>query len=172
MNAKMATAEALEQQTYIPDADFSEIYEFLRRETSSRLCFLSGLAAGDRIEIPEAVHQILVQVVEAMNAGRAVSVVPRNLNMTTQQAADLLGVSRPTVVRLIESGDLKADRVGSRRRVLLSVVLAYRELRRTRQYAALDSMNVDIDDDDIEDAVEQSKAARKAIALRRANRSN
>ena len=88
--------------------------------------------------------------------------------LTTQQAADLLGVSRPTVVRLIDSGELDAERPGTRRQVLLRDVLEYRERRRQRQYEVLAETAVDIDDeDDPAEVVAQLKEVRKAVAARR-----
>lgn len=126
---------------------------------------LVGKGEGEQIELPEALYRILVQVVDAMAAGKAVTVTPQEPQLTTQQAADLLGVSRPTVVRLIESGEIRAERNGSRRRLLLGDVLAYRELRRQRQYAMLDATAVDIDsEDDPDQVIAQLRAARKAVA--------
>ncbi|MGB8020677.1 MAG: excisionase family DNA-binding protein [Candidatus Nanopelagicales bacterium] len=68
------------------------------------------------MEIPETVCRVLLQVLEAMKAGKAVTVAPQNTLLTTQQVADLLGVSRPTVVKLIENGELPAQTPGQRRR--------------------------------------------------------
>ena len=72
-------------------------------------------------------HQALTKVVAALHAGKAVTIAPQTMKLTTQQAADLLGVSRPTVVRLITDGTLPAERIGNRHRLLLDDVLAYRE---------------------------------------------
>lgn len=88
--------------------------------------------------LPAAVYRVLVQVVEAMQSGKAVTVAPQSKLLTTQQAADLLGVSRPTVVRLIDDGILPAETPGRRRRLVrLDDLLAYRALRREEQYRAL-----------------------------------
>lgn len=84
----------------------------------------------------------------ALHAGKAVTIAPQSMTLTTQQAADLLGVSRPTVVRLIKSGELAAERIGNRHRLVLDDVLAYREARRQRQYDALAESAMDIDADE------------------------
>jgi excisionase family DNA binding protein len=90
------------------------------------------------------------------------------MKLTTQQAADLLGVSRPTVVRLITDGTLSAERIGNRHRLLLDDVLAYREQRRNRQYEALAATAVDIDADDDPEVVRQRlREARRVVAERR-----
>ncbi|WP_214608203.1 helix-turn-helix domain-containing protein [Mycobacterium tuberculosis] len=97
----------------------------------------------------------------ALHAGKAVTIAPQSMTLTTQQAADLLGVSRPTVVRLIKSGELAAERIGNRHRLVLDDVLAYREARRQRQYDALAA------DEDPEVICEQLREARRVVAARR-----
>ena len=90
------------------------------------------------------------------------------MTLTTQQAADLLGVSRPTIVRLINDNVLPAERIGNRHRLLLDDVLAYRQSRRKRQYDALAATAIDIDSDDDPDTIKkQLRQARRAIAERR-----
>lgn len=104
----------------------------------------------------------------ALHAGKAVTIAPQSMTLTTQQAADLLGVSRPTVVRLIKSGELAAERIGNRHRLVLDDVLAYREARRQRQYDALAKSAMDIDaDEDPEVICEQLREARRVVAARR-----
>ena len=84
--------------------------------------------------------------------------------------ADLLGVSRPTVVRLINDNVLPAERIGNRHRLLLDDVLAYRDERRKRQYDALSATAIDIDsDDDPETIRKQLREARRVVAARRRN---
>jgi excisionase family DNA binding protein len=124
-----------------------------------------GAGEGEQVELPQTVYQVLVQVVAALAAGKAVTVSPTEPQLTTQQAADLLGVSRPTVVRLIESGELVAERIGNRRRLLLGEVLAYRERRRARQYAFLAATAVDLDDEDNPaEMIERLREARRQAA--------
>ncbi len=66
----------------------------------------------DRVELPREVHQVSSGAVQAaLHAGKAVTIAPQSMTLTTQQAADLLGVSRPTVVRLIKSAELAAERI-------------------------------------------------------------
>lgn len=167
---------ALEAHTYVPEVARDELAGVLRflaahagrhgRVPAARFLLVGG-AEGDQIELPEMVYRALVQVVEALAAGKAVTVTPQEPQLTTQQVADLLGVSRPTVVRLIESGELRAERNGVRRRVLLSDALAYRERRRQRQYAMLTATAVDLDDeDDPQEMLARLREARKAVAQR------
>jgi excisionase family DNA binding protein len=175
------TAGALEQQTYLPDqpeqlatvASFLEAHQSRRGSSPEPGYFLSGAQEGDQVEVPEGLHMVLLQVVEALQTGHAVTIAPQSSKLTTQQAADLLGVSRPTVVRLIDQGELPSERIGSRRKVLLRELLDYRERRRQRQYDAIAATGVELDAEDDPAAVqEQLRAIRKELADRRRGRTD
>ena len=168
-------AEAIETTTLLPDhpEELASVFGFLaaherRRGAAARPSYaLVGTDEHDRIELPETVPQALTKVVAALYAGKAVTIAPRTMTLTTQQAADLLGVSRPTIVRLIDHNELPAERIGNRHRLLLDDVLAYREQRRKRQYDALAAAAIDIDsDDDPETVRKQLRQARRAVAAR------
>ena len=170
------SAEAAEAVTFIPeDPDqlatvvrFLASHERVRGKVPSPSYALVGIGEHERIELPRSVHQALTKVVAALHAGKAVTIAPQTMTLTTQQAADLLGVSRPTVVRLITDGTLPAERIGNRHRVLLDDVLTYREQRRNRQYEALAATTVDINADDDPEVVRQRlREARRVIAQRR-----
>lgn len=169
-------AEAVEAVTFIPEdpdqlatvVGFLASHERVRGTVASPSYALVGVDEHDRIELPRSVHQALTKVVAALHAGKAVTIAPQTMKLTTQQAADLLGVSRPTVVRLITDGTLPAERIGNRHRLLLDNVLAYREQRRNRQYEALAAATVDIDAGDDPDVVRQRlREARRVVAERR-----
>lgn len=69
-------------------------------------------------------------MVTALQAGNAVTSAPQSMTVTTWQYADLCGVSCPTVVRLISSGELPAEPIGNRHQPVFDDVFAYREVRR------------------------------------------
>jgi len=100
-------------------------------------------ADGGRLEVPDPVFAALVQVATAMAHGQGVTVIPRNAMLTTQEAADLLGISRPTLVRLLAEGELAFEQRGRHRRIMLSDLLAYQERLRTDRRDALDRMAVE-----------------------------
>lgn len=167
---------ALKQETYLPgvghEPQMAKVYDFLQaHEDAGRgrpdvPCFLSGTTPDDRVELPEELYRVLRQVAEALQAGLAVTVAPTTKTLTTQQAAELLGVSRPTVIRLLDEGEIPFDRVGSHRRIILRDLLAYRERRRTAQYAALEATAID-DEEDLDVALDRLKTARREVAERR-----
>src|SRR5262245_32769033 len=82
---------------------------------------------GERLELPDAVFRLLKDIARNMQLGRAVVLIPENQQLTTQRAADLLGVSRPHLVKLLETGELSYHKAGSHRRVFLKDLLAYQK---------------------------------------------
>ncbi|BAZ23260.1 hypothetical protein NIES4073_41480 [Kalymmatonema gypsitolerans NIES-4073] len=84
---------------------------------------------GEQITIPNSVYQVLLQVIQAMASGQAISIIPLEREMTTQQAADFLNVSRPYLIKLLEQGEIRYTMVGSHRRVFFEDLLRYKEQR-------------------------------------------
>lgn len=97
-------------------------------------------ANGEPLALPEVVLRSIVEVIDAAADGCAPLVLRSPDDLTTEQAALVLGVSRPTVVRMIEAGKLPAHMVGTHRRLALDDVVACRELSRGRRRDALDQM--------------------------------
>ena len=95
---------------------------------------------GEHLVLPPEVFEVLRDVVTAMAQGQAVTIAPVHQRLTTQEAADLLGISRPTFVKLLEDGEMPYEQPGRHRRVLLSDVLAYRQRRSVQAREALDRM--------------------------------
>ena len=85
-----------------------------------------------------------------------------------QQAADLLGISRPTLIKALDEKQLPYTRSGTHRRIALTDVLDYRERRRQAQYAAIDALSVDVDEtSDIDQTLADLRRARKEVAAKR-----
>ena len=99
---------------------------------------------GEQVPLPEEVYQVLVEVVEAMREGKVITLVPRTQRLTTQEAADFLGVSRPTLVKLLEEGKIPFDQPGRHQRILFTDLLAYTERQHADRRAALDQMTEDV----------------------------
>ena len=136
---------ARKAQTYLPEADArEEILDFaeLMRELEVFLTQNSSKAAlvdpqGNARPIPDEIFRILDQVTNALASGEGITIVPQGMTMTTQQAADFLGISRPTLVRLLEADEIPFEQPGRHRRVRLEDLLAYQSTFRTERRDAL-----------------------------------
>lgn len=89
------------------------------------------------IEVPVAALRMLVDILANMAAGNAMSLVPIHAELTTQQAADFLNVSRPYLVGLIDRGELAHHKVGTHRRVYFRDLMSYRETQLKKSKAGL-----------------------------------
>ena len=94
----------------------------------------------DELVLPGHVLQLLLDVLSEVSQGNAVSLIPHHQEVSTQEAASLLNVSRPFLVGLLQKGELPFRKVGSHRRVLLTDVLAYKEKTEKQRNQALDEL--------------------------------
>jgi excisionase family DNA binding protein len=92
---------------------------------------------GQRLEIPTSIYKVLVVAVASMARGNAVSIVPVHHELTTQQAADLLNVSRPHLVKLLKQGGIPYHKTGSHRRIYFEDLMRYRDVRDAERREAL-----------------------------------
>jgi excisionase family DNA binding protein len=92
---------------------------------------------GESLAIPTPIYKVLVAAVAAMAQGNAVSIVPVHHELTTQQAAELLNVSRPHLVKLLDAGEIPHHKTGSHRRIYFEDLMRYRDLRDAQRREAL-----------------------------------
>jgi excisionase family DNA binding protein len=97
---------------------------------------------GDEtLVVPRGAVELLARILAHMAAGQGVSVVPSHAELTTQQAADMLNVSRPFLIGLLEAGEVEYRRVGKHRRVKASSLLDYMRHDDQRQREAADELS-------------------------------
>jgi excisionase family DNA binding protein len=141
---------------------FIEAHEERHGTSPEPTFFLTGADEHDRVELTEQLHAILKQVVQALSHGQSISILTRDQEITTQQAAEILGLSRPTVVRLIDEGELRAHVPGAvRRKLRLAEVLAYREELRARRNRFITESSAEYDDANDDDVAALLAQARR-----------
>jgi len=94
----------------------------------------------EAVTIPATAFRLLVAILDEMAAGNAVRLIPHHAELATQEAAELLNVSRPFVVKLLDEGQIPSRLVGKHRRVLFKDVVTYRDEHFRARSAVLDRM--------------------------------
>ena len=105
-----------------------------------RLASNGDTPAGEPISIPAAIFKTIIDLLVKVGNGNAVQLVPVQAELTTQQAADLLNVSRPHLVKLLERGEIKFRMVGTHRKVRARELLSYRDRMAEARRGALGRM--------------------------------
>lgn len=98
----------------------------------------------DKIRVPLGALKLLAKILEATSQGKLVSIVPVATEMTTQAAADLIGCSRPHLVKILEEGQIPYTKIGRHRRVKFEDVLAYKKrMKAEQEKLIIEIMNAD-----------------------------
>lgn len=101
---------------------------------------------GASIELPDSIRALLVSVVDLLKRGDGVSIIPLHAELTTVQAAAVLNVSRPHLVKQLEAGALPHHMIGTHRRLRLLDVLAYRDHLDAQATISLDAMSAEAEE--------------------------
>jgi excisionase family DNA binding protein len=129
-------AIAAKKPITLPDTEQQQVQALERALLRGVPAFVTS--SGERIEMPGTVFEVLRTAVGFMSHGQAITLVPDNQAITTQRAADILGMSRPFFIKQLEAGLMAHHRVGNQRRVYLRDVLAFAKKRDTERLASLD----------------------------------
>ena len=123
-------------------ASSERLAAFLRTDHALTLS-VAGAHARETVELPPSVAALLLDILEDMAAGATVAVLRRDAELTTQQAADYLNVSRPFLVGLLEAGDVPFRKVGTHRRVRFEDLRRYKHAADAARRSALDELAAD-----------------------------
>jgi len=97
--------------------------------------------SGEQLTIPESAFLILVEVLSSMSEGKSITLLPAETEISTQQAAGILNISRPHLVKLLESGLIPHKKVGSHRRIELRDLVLYEEILKKMRESQLEFLS-------------------------------
>lgn len=152
-------ATTLEQHTVLPPAgpaggDMQRLASMLAGAAEQeRQAKLVG-PDGTEVALPDEVYGVLREVADAMTQGLAITIAPQHAVLTTQQAAEMLHISRPTLVRLLEDGEIPFEQRGRHRKVRLVDVLDYQERSRHQRKTMLDELTHSAGEDGTADKID------------------
>lgn len=136
----MTTAEAILSCVDIPAHEKQEILELYRKAVLKGATAQLISPQGEIKKLPEAVYNLLVQILKDLSEGCSVAILQERSGLTTVQASKMLGVSRQFFVNLLEKGEIPHHMVGTHRRVLIRDVMVYKKNRDKSRGAVLRAM--------------------------------
>ncbi|MGK7925325.1 MAG: helix-turn-helix domain-containing protein [Spirulina sp.] len=143
----MSNRTTLNNVVFPSDADskLSEVSSrylaaFLESDRTQKLKIIEENGEGEIVEIPAPAFRLLIDILSQMARGNAVRLIPIHAELTTQQAADLLNVSRPHLIKLLESQQIPFHKVGRHRRVRCEDIMNYKQDIDTKRSKVLDEL--------------------------------
>jgi excisionase family DNA binding protein len=109
----------------------------LKKGVPMKLRILDDESGQATVKLPATAVGLLLRILEEMARGNAVTIIPVHAELTTQEAADMLNISRPSLIQLLEEGKIEYRRVGTHRRVRFETVLKYKRRMEEQRRAAL-----------------------------------
>ncbi|MFF5295019.1 excisionase family DNA-binding protein [Paractinoplanes globisporus] len=141
MSAALSSVSPDEESIAVAAQALPRVQEYLRTHASGpAIVRVVDDGDGTELVVPRGAVELLARILAHMANGHGVSVVPEHAELTTQQAANLLNVSRPYLIGLLESGEIQFRKVGTHRRVLAGSVLAYKHRDDMRRRVAADEL--------------------------------
>ena len=124
---QMQTVMPTEKDSIAARESGRQLAPYLQPDHDLRVQVMDDANTREVVSIPRAALKLLVEILAVMAEGNAVTVLPTTAELTTQQAADILNVSRPYLVQLLETNALPCRMVGTHRRVALTDLLHYKQ---------------------------------------------
>ncbi|MFB9866117.1 helix-turn-helix domain-containing protein [Vreelandella sulfidaeris] len=119
-----------------------ELAAYVEANASTQQVVLPGKDGRARhVEIPVSALRLLVDILTELGEGNSVKLIPVHAEMTTQEAADLMNMSRPTFIKLLDEGSIPYHRVGNRRKVKYTDVMTYKQEVDQQRLKVLDELS-------------------------------
>jgi excisionase family DNA binding protein len=112
-----------------------------RRKKPLKVRFEPDGGSAEAISIPVSAFRLLTEILTEMARGNAVTLIPIHAELTTQQAADLINVSRPFLVEQLEKGTIPYRKVGTHRRILFKDLMHYKQTIDAKRLKALEELS-------------------------------
>lgn len=119
------------------------------REDQSLTVQVTDADHDEPIELPAGAVTLLLDILGAMASGQGVTIIPEAAELTTMQAADILHVSRPFLIKLLEEGQIPYRRVGKHRRIRMEDVMNYKRAIDQQRETVLDQLVADAQEQDM-----------------------
>jgi len=113
--------------------------KYLEKEEGKHRVELS-VDEGVKVSVPESALKFLLQYLHSLSEGQAVSILPVESEMSTQKAADILNVSRPHLVKMLENNEIPHHKVGRHRRIKAADLIKYKNQRDGEREEVLDEL--------------------------------
>lgn len=126
----------------IPEAQIRQIEDLHRLVKMGKATLISADGLH-RLELPDTLYRLLLRILGDVAEGRPIAYAPATQDLTTQQAANLLGMSRQFLVDLLDKGEIPYHRVGTHRRLTFKDVMAFRKRCDQRRHEAVNQMATD-----------------------------
>lgn len=112
----------------------------VRRSDALQMRLIDGDQPEQTLSLPAPAARLLLHILEEMACGNAVTLIPVHAELTTQQAADLLNVSRPSLIQLLDDEHIPYRRIGTHRRIRFEDLMNYKRRSEDRRRATLDQL--------------------------------
>jgi len=116
------------------------IRDYLARHQDDEIAINAEIGEDDALVVPRQAAVMLAHVLELLADGQGVQIMPNNVMLTTQQAADAINVSRPYLIELLERENIPYELVGTHRRIAFADLLEYKRRDDQRRRAAMDEV--------------------------------